>query len=153
MALVQKKVAEVLQDERFGAQFQMGMLASFESFLQTPKIRRKGGDEPAFDHAKQTDNELEREGIDSVALAQLASSYRRKFHAPLPHPKMDAVVSSLSESLAAGDKTLVFVRRVASVGELSEKLAAAVRFCTAKASARRAASRAARRFRGCVAKV
>ena len=100
VALVQKKVAEVLQDERFGAQFQMGMLASFESFLQTPKIRRKGGDEPAFDHAKQTDNELEREGIDSVALAQLASSYRRKFHAPLPHPKMDAVVSSLAESLA-----------------------------------------------------
>ena len=32
VALVQKKVAEVLQDERFGASFQMGMLASFESF-------------------------------------------------------------------------------------------------------------------------
>ena len=39
--LVQKKVAEVLQDERFGASFQMGMLASFESFFRTASRARR----------------------------------------------------------------------------------------------------------------
>ena len=41
VALVQKKVAEVLQDERFGASFQMGMLASFESFFRTASRARR----------------------------------------------------------------------------------------------------------------
>lgn len=123
VALVQKKVAEILQDERFGARFQIGMLASFESFLETAKIKKKDDDDPIFDHEEQTRNQLEQQGIDSTALTQLAESYRRKFGAPLPHPKMDAVVASLSESLAKGQKTLVFVRRVASVPELCEKLA------------------------------
>ena len=35
VALVQKKVSELLGSERFNASFQIGMLASFESFLET----------------------------------------------------------------------------------------------------------------------
>ena len=41
VALVQKKVAEVLKDARFGARFQLGMLASFESFLQTARANTR----------------------------------------------------------------------------------------------------------------
>ena len=40
----------------------------------------------------------------------------------MPHPKMDAVVESLASSWLTGGKTLVFVRRVASVTELEQKL-------------------------------
>ena len=39
VALIQKKVAEILQDERFKASFQIGMLASFESFYRTAKVK------------------------------------------------------------------------------------------------------------------
>ena len=40
VALVQKKVSEVLGHERFNNSFQIGMLASFESFLETAKVKR-----------------------------------------------------------------------------------------------------------------
>lgn len=122
VALVQKKVAEVLQDPEFNASFQIGMLASFESFLQTAKVESTDGETAVFDQADQTANEIEREGLDRLAVNSLASSYRRVFGQPLPHPKMDALVQSLAATIPAGQKTLVFVRRVMSVPELAEKL-------------------------------
>ncbi|HEY0406380.1 MAG TPA: helicase-related protein [Pyrinomonadaceae bacterium] len=123
VALVQKKVAETLNDPRFNASFQIGMLASFESFLQTAKVSTSDGDAiSVFDQTEQTDDESEREGIDTNAVNRLADSYKREFGQSLPHPKMDAVVESLKEAFERGEKTLVFVRRVRSVTELREKL-------------------------------
>ncbi len=84
VALVQKKVAEVLQEERFGASFQMGMLASFESFFRTAKVKKD--DDSNFDAAEQTDSELEKEGIDTPAINKLSDSYLREFGEALPHP-------------------------------------------------------------------
>ena len=78
LALVQKKVSELIQDERFNSSFQIGMLASFESFLKTAKIKRLE-EESTFDDSEQTDDELEREGIDVNAVNRLAASYRRRF--------------------------------------------------------------------------
>ena len=120
VALVQKKVAEVLQDERFGASFQIGMLASFESFFRTAKVKKD--DDSNFDAAEQTDSELEKEGIDTPAINKLSDSYWREFGEALPHPKMDSLVESLSWDISSGEKTLVFVRRVKSVDEIGEKL-------------------------------
>ena len=122
VALVQKKVAEALNNPRFKASFQIGMLASFESFLETAKVKSLDEEEPIFDQADQTEDELEKEGIDTPAVNRLAESYRREFGHPLPHPKMDAIVGSLRETFETGAKTLVFVRRVRSVTELKEKL-------------------------------
>jgi hypothetical protein len=125
VALVQKKVSEVLADKRFNNSFQIGMLASFESFLETAKLKRDSttADEDAtFDDADQTDVAVERDGIDVHALNRLAKNYRKTFGRELPHPKMDAVVDSLTSSWMTGTKTLVFVRRVASVKELKRKL-------------------------------
>ncbi|MCX4239401.1 DEAD/DEAH box helicase family protein [Paraliomyxa miuraensis] len=128
VALVQKKVSDVLAQlgrgsgRTFGRRFQMGMLASFESFLETVKLAGTE-DDPAFDQADQTDDELEREGVDAVSIAHLARSHRERFQEPLPHPKMNAVASALAEALEGGEKTLVFVRRVASVPELVAKVA------------------------------
>lgn len=121
VALVQKKVAELLGSDRFNHSFQIGMLASFESFLETARLKRDP-EERLFDDADQTDDALEREGIDVHDLNRLAKSHRAKFGVDLPHPKMDAVVDALADTWVSGRKALVFVRRVASVTELARKL-------------------------------
>ncbi len=124
VALVQKKVSEILAEGRFQHSFQIGMLASFESFLETSRLRRQDGDADAvFDDADQATAQAERDGVDVRELNGLAKSYREAFDgATLPHPKMDALVESLSASWRTGTKALVFVRRVASVKELKAKL-------------------------------
>jgi superfamily II DNA or RNA helicase len=121
VALVQKKVSELLSGTRFKRSFQIGMLASFESFLETAKLKRDD-DDAVFDDAEQTDDEVERDGVDVADLNKLARSYRKHFDRELPHPKMDAVVESLAAAWSTGRKALVFVRRVASVKELKRKL-------------------------------
>lgn len=122
VALVQKKVSELLGHERFNSSFQIGMLASFESFLETTKLKREEAEIATFDDAEQTNDELEKEGIDVGDVNRLARSYRQKFTREMPHPKMDALVDALSKSWRTGQKSLVFVRRVASVKELKRKL-------------------------------
>ena len=122
VALVQKKVTELLGHERFNTSFQIGMLASFESFLETARLKQAGDDVATFDDAEQTDDLREREGIDVADVNRLSRSYRSTFGTEMPHPKMDAVVGSLSGAWRTGGKALVFVRRVASVKELKRKL-------------------------------
>lgn len=124
VALMQKKVTELLDDPRFGASFQIGMLASFESFLQTAQVRRDSQDElpSAFDDADQADNVQEREGIDVHEVNRIAHSHRRRFGQELAHPKMDAMVARLCRAWTTGEKHLVFVRRIASVTDLKRKL-------------------------------
>jgi hypothetical protein len=53
---------------------------------------------------------------------RLARDYRGLFNAEMPHPKMDALVNALAKAWHTGEKSLVFVRRVASVKELKRKL-------------------------------
>jgi len=125
VALVQKKVGEILNSPKFNASFQIGMLASFESFLETRGVRRAGSDEDLgrFDDAEQTDDPDQRAGVDVDIVNKLAKDYRRRFDdRELPHPKMDGLVSHLGLAFNSGQKALVFVRRVASVRELRRKL-------------------------------
>lgn len=123
VALVQKKVSEVLGHAKFNNSFQIGMLASFESFLQTSKVLKSDVEDDAsnFD-GDQTEDPDERLGADVGQVNRLAASYRRLFGAELPHPKMDALVDHLAKGFPEGRKALVFVRRVASVKELQAKL-------------------------------
>ena len=128
VALVQKKVAEVLGSERFNNSFQIGMLASFESFMETAGVKARaaadqnGEEVQVFDDAEQTVDPNERAGADVVSINHLARSYRRRFGTELPHPKMEALVDRLKAAFESGDKALVFVRRIASVKELQRKL-------------------------------
>jgi hypothetical protein len=122
VALVQKKVSELLGHERFNSSFQIGMLASFESFLETTRQRTEEVDGGNFDDTEQTDDLLEREGIDVSDVNRLSHDYRKVFGAEMPHPKMDAIVESLAGAWRDGAKSLIFVRRVASVKELKRKL-------------------------------
>jgi len=123
VALVQKKVAELLGSERFNMSFQVGMLASFESFLETARLKDTEEATPGnFDDPDQTTDMEEREGIDVRDLNRLSKGYRARFDQELPHPKMDALLGTLQSAWQHGRKSLVFVRRVASVGELKRKL-------------------------------
>jgi Rad3-related DNA helicase len=117
VALAQKKVSEILGHEHFNNSFQIGMLASFESFLETTKVKAvEEEDAPStFDDADQTENLDERVGIDVDAINSMARSYRKRFGTEPPHPKMDSLVNELAANFKTGDKALVFVRRVASV--------------------------------------
>jgi len=123
VALVQKKVSEILSGKQFNRSFQIGMLASFESFLETARLKRDDEDEAVFDDAEQSEDRADREGLDVRDLNRLASNYSKTFGGrTMPHPKMDAVVESLATAWLTGRKALVFVRRVASVKELKRKL-------------------------------
>lgn len=129
LALVQKKVAELIGNERFGASFQMGMLASFESFQRTAVLTSKAeeaDEKSTFDDKEQTAEVRDarvREGVDVRCVNRLARAHRELFQGrELPHPKMDALVSNLSSTWQTGEKALVFVRRIASVTDLKRKL-------------------------------
>src|SRR4051794_23845996 len=105
------------------------MLASFESFLETvghQPLDLEDEDDGAaaanFDGSDQTEDSLEREGVDVHELNGLARSYRDTFGRELPHPKMDALAERLSTAWHEGRKELVFVRRVRSVDELRARL-------------------------------
>ena len=136
VGLIQKKVAEVLGNERFGNRFQIGMLSSFESFVQTVghiKLQQKEAhakegnesdaerEEATFD-GRQTQMWEEQRGADTRVLNTLVESYRNQFGHGLPHPKLDATVQSLASAFETGEKALIFVRRVATVRELSWRL-------------------------------
>ena len=122
---MQKKVAEVLQTERFNNHFQIGMLSSFESLGQSvATARRQDEDQPAFDGEEQRRglSDRERNGIDTEAIGAVARSYREAFGSTLPHPKLDTTAAALSGAFETGEKALAFVRRVATVDELAAKL-------------------------------
>lgn len=131
VGLMQKKVSEVLGDKRFNNHFQIGMLSSFESFLETVTRRRRPSKNPekeeeadeerTFDGEQDADVE-ERKGIDSHSLETVVRSYRKRFGRGLPHPKLDATADNLAGAFEAGEKALLFVRRIATVEELKEKL-------------------------------
>lgn len=132
VALIQKKVTELLGEKRFKDSFQIGMLSSFESFLESFRHNSRTrepetqavDDEPTsgFDLREQTDNERERQGIDTSHIETVVKSYRKRFGEALPHPKLDATCNSVSRAFETGEKALIFVRRVATVGELKTRL-------------------------------
>lgn len=129
VALVQKKVSEVLQDDRFNNHFQIGMLSSFESFMETARHKKRRAakteeedEDPVFSGDTETATRQERRGVDGDALRAVVESYQSTFGRTLPHPKLDATARALAESFETGEKALVFVRRVATVRELAAKL-------------------------------
>ena len=105
VALMQKKVADVLAEQgrkrqkRFSRSFQIGMLASFESFSRTAKL---AGEDSNFDQTEQSDDTGERQGIDTSTINDIAKSYRERFEGSLPHPKMDGVVADLWRAVESG---------------------------------------------------
>jgi len=116
-ALVQKKVGEMLDKKGSSPSFQMGLLASFESYAESTKS------EPVeFDGDRSEKDSSDAE--DRHVIGAISDGYiRAELGTTLPHPKMDAVTANLAENfLERGKKQIAFVRRVKSVKELKNKL-------------------------------
>lgn len=125
-ALVQKKVLELLKKvpenkkgakKRASSSFQMGMLASFESYADSTKSGavEYDSDSPEKDNQGAEDRHI---------IGAISNSYKdAQLGTTLPHPKMDEVSKQLDDIVfKEGKKHIVFVRRVKSVKELKHKL-------------------------------
>ena len=125
-ALVQKKVLELLKkapEDKKGTKkgaspsFQMGMLASFESYADSTK---SGTVEYDSDSSEKDNQGAE----DRHIIGAISDSYKKAgLGTTLPHPKMDEISKQLNDIVfKEGKKHIVFVRRVKSVKELKHKL-------------------------------
>ncbi len=111
MGVMQYKTIRHL-NQKNNASFELGMLAGFESFAASNK-------EKVFEDASVKNNEA----VDENIIRNLVSSYQQKFNQTIPHAKQDSLVKELVARMMRGEKSLVFVRRVASTNELESKIA------------------------------
>ena len=116
-ALVQKKVGEMLDKKGANPSFQMGLLASFESYAEST---RSAAVEFDGDQSEKSGSDAkDRHVIGAISDSFIRSGLGRT----LPHPKMDIVTQRLAKAIfEGGRKQIVFVRRVKSVKELKNKL-------------------------------
>ena len=97
--------------------FEIGMLAAFETF------NTKSNTEQEYE---ETAHRNITKSADQDVVQKVAESYFEHFKTHLPHPKQDNLVQILFEGIQQQTKSLVFVRRIASVVELERKLNAKV---------------------------
>jgi len=111
LCLMQYKTIKELK-LKCGNQFEMGMLAGFESFQKSSSNYE---DETLF-------NRKDNEAKDDQIVKEIVDSYNRNFKTYPPHPKQESLVEELFQLIIKREKALVFVRRIASVRELERKL-------------------------------
>lgn len=129
-ALVQKHIGDLLNKEGGNPSFQMGLLASFESYAQTTRSGPVEFDGEKLPNSRGDTRNANRNANRSDArdrhlIAAIRDSYvtEEGFGQSLPHPKMDQVSRQAAAlALAHSRKQLIFVRRVKSVTELKQKL-------------------------------
>lgn len=111
LSLVQYKTIRELKFKS-NNQFEMGMLAGFESFARA-----------ASSYEEETlSSRNEKEAKDDGVIRDLVDDYYQQFDAYPPHPKQESLVEELFSLMQQQKKALVFVRRIASVREIERKL-------------------------------
>lgn len=111
IGLLQLKTLEHFNESN-NKSFEIGMLAGFETF------KTHDNEEPEFEDSTDKRNKA----ADHNIIQNMAASYFNEFETHLPHPKQDNLIKVLLEGVKNGSKSLVFVRRIASVIELERKL-------------------------------
>lgn len=102
---------------KHNATFELGMLAGFETFKLDNQ--KKQIEEQEFE---ETRTRKIRNSQDEEVLTKIIDSYYNEFGSYPPHPKQDAIVEAVFDQMKKGEKSLVFVRRVASAYELERRL-------------------------------
>jgi len=102
---------------KHNATFELGMLAGFETFKLDNQ--KKKVEEQEFE---ETRTRKIRKSQDEEVLSAIINSYHAEFGTYPPHPKQDAIVEAAFEQMKNGQKSLIFVRRVASAYELEQRL-------------------------------
>lgn len=122
IGLLQYKTIKDL-NQRYGARFEMGMLAGFETFrIDQERKTSNEEEEGQIGEYEEARTRKQKESQDANILREILESYQKTFGTLPPHPKQDAVVRSVFEMMKHGEKSLVFVRRVASAYELERRL-------------------------------
>lgn len=115
MGLLQYNTIKYLNDKH-NATFELGMLAGFETFKLD---QQKKLDDQEFE---ETRTKKINKSQDYEILSKIINSYKDEFGSMPPHPKQDAIVEAVFDQMKRGEKSLVFVRRVASAYELERRL-------------------------------
>jgi hypothetical protein len=111
LCLMQYKTIKELK-QKSNNQFEMGMLAGFESFEDNVSKY----EEDTLENRKQN------EAKDEHIIRSIVDSYYKEFSNYPPHPKQDSLVEEVFSLMCLRQKSLIFVRRIASVRELERKL-------------------------------
>jgi len=117
-------------EEKNNASFEIGMLAGFESYcIDTDKKVEQVQDDdtesysPESKEYEQTSKRSIKESQDSNVVRQLVESFEDSFPQELPpHPKQSKLEEELVQQLSRQEKSLIFVRRVATAYELEKRL-------------------------------
>lgn len=112
IAILQLKTLEQINTTRNNS-FEIGMLAGFESF------NLAGVNDKEFEESNKRD---QNKSVDSNVISSIANSYYEEFKQFLPHPKQDNLVIEVYKEMLKGNKSLIFVRRIASVNEIEKRL-------------------------------
>ena len=112
IATLQLKTLEQINTTKNNS-FEIGMLAGFESF------KVSNNKEIEYEDSNRRD---QNKSIDSNVIESIANSYYEEFKQFLPHPKQDNLVTEVYKEMLKGNKSLIFVRRIASVNELEKRL-------------------------------
>ena len=112
IAILQLKTLEQINTSKNNS-FEIGMLAGFESFKTA-----QDNDKEFEDSNKRDQNK----SLDADVISSIANSYHDEFKKYLPHPKQDNLVTEVYNEMLKGNKSLIFVRRIASVNELEKRL-------------------------------
>lgn len=117
-------------DQKNNKSFEIGMLAGFESYqLDTDKVRATNDEvenESYSDESKeyeQTSSRKHKESQDINIVKDIVDSYVERFKKePPPHPKQSKLEEEIINQLSRQEKSLIFVRRVATAYELEKRL-------------------------------
>lgn len=125
MGLLQYKTMKHLEAKN-NPSFELGMLAGFETFKidQEKRSFKTNGELVQADEQEyeETRTRKVRHSQDAEVLKEIIESYESNFNCLPPHPKQNAIVEATSQMMLKGEKSLIFVRRVASAEELERRL-------------------------------
>jgi hypothetical protein len=110
-AVIQKNVFELLQAWS-GGRFRIGALESFEIY---------SGAASSLTEVDDAAGKIDQALPDQRLIADLCESYRANFAEEVPHPKLNAVAKMLGRNIRQREKSLVFVRRVATTKDLASR--------------------------------
>ncbi len=118
-------------DQKNNASFEIGMLASFETYMADLDRRSLKNIEVsnAPEEKEKDDKEYEQTAHRSIQESQdiniirgIMASYYENFKKFPPHPKQTKLEDEIIEQLKRQEKSLIFVRRIASAYELEKRI-------------------------------
>ncbi|WP_162055896.1 helicase-related protein [Pontibacter pamirensis] len=116
-------------NQKHNASFEIGMLAGFESYrldldksIKPERLDENGEDIIVGKEYEYTSKRSEKISQDFNIIKQLLESYNTTFKDIPPHPKQSKLEDEVIRQLKRQEKSLIFVRRVATAHELEKRL-------------------------------